>query len=130
MRIFLLLSVMLLSACAEAPVFSPPTAQDFGPYPDGYEMAIRTFMDKQLKDPGSATYAFIGQPKQTSLGDSTRYYGWGVCADINAKNSYGGYTGAQRTFFFLRNGEVDQYKSSSGTGGFTDGVVQGLCSRL
>lgn len=130
MRIFLLLSVALLSACAEAPVSSPPTTQDFGPYPEGYEAAVKAFMDKQLKDPVSATYTFIGQPKQISLGDSTRYYGWGVCADVNAKNSYGGYTGARRTFFFLRNGEVDQYTSSSGTGGFNDGVVEGLCNRL
>lgn len=87
-------------------------------------------MAKTLKDPDSAKYEFIGQPKQTWHGDSTRYYGWGICVDINAKNSYGGYTGAQRAYFFLRNGEVDQYKASTGTGGFIDGVVQGLCARL
>ncbi|MDR5772865.1 MULTISPECIES: hypothetical protein [unclassified Caballeronia] len=36
-------------------------------------------------------------------------YGYLVCTDINAKNSYGGYTGAKRRWFLIRNGAVVRY---------------------
>lgn len=80
---------------------------DFGPYPAAYEQTITAFMQRRLRDPDSARYRFVGNPRQYFYGvGGEPYYGWRVCAWINAKNGYGGYTGEQLAFFLLRDGRV------------------------
>lgn len=42
-------------------------------------------------------------------------YGWSTCATINAKNSYGAYTGVQIWWFFIQNGKVVRSQNTSET---------------
>ena len=33
-------------------------------------------------------------------------YGYSVCSDVNARNSFGGYTGMKTRWFLIRNGTI------------------------
>lgn len=50
--------------------------------PDDFQEKIESFLDDTLKDPGSKVVEYVDQP-----------IGSIVCGMLNAKNSYGGYTG-------------------------------------
>ncbi len=52
-------------------------------------------VSQKLKDPGSAQYgkAFVAPASESSETYANLRY---VCGDVNAKNSFGGYTGATR----------------------------------
>jgi hypothetical protein len=67
-------------------------------------------MAEQLKDPESARYSkFRPLAKDLKIVNAkTRNatLGYSTCVDINAKNSYGGYTGAKRYWFLIRDGKV------------------------
>ena len=81
---------------------------DYGPYPRNYERLIRNHLNQTLLDPGSAKIRIspprkvfkiynpeakiysLETPKQLR---SEGYYL--VCAEVNAKNTFGGYTGWQ-----------------------------------
>jgi hypothetical protein len=57
----------------------------------------------------SAQYGQVTSPQHDWIRDAPieghqMHYGWGVLASVNAKNSYGGYTGFQ-TYHFLFRGE-------------------------
>jgi hypothetical protein len=68
-------------------------------------------MRETLKDPDSAQYAW-NKADGPNRGYGSYafpkdcYVGWAVCVSINAKNSYGGYVGAQRWLFIIRNNTV------------------------
>lgn len=55
----------------------------------GYKKQIDSYFAKILKDPDSRRIEFIRHP-----------YGSLICGSINAKNSYGGYTGKQPFFAY------------------------------
>jgi len=40
------------------------------------------------------------------------FFGFSVCAAINAKNSYGGYTGSQMHWFLLRDGKIARVQNT------------------
>lgn len=40
-------------------------------------------------------------------------YGYSTCVFVNAKNSYGGYTGKQLYWAFIRNGQVLRFKNTN-----------------
>jgi hypothetical protein len=81
---------------------------EFGAQPVGVEKALREQILAALKDPESARIEFqearptwgrvVGQPDTV--------FGWEVIAMVNAKNSYGGYTGAKPWSFMLRDGRL------------------------
>ncbi len=101
-------AAMLLDGCATTPL---PTAQqletmDCGPIPRNYEQSIKDFMQGELKDPDSAEYKFIPPVKQALQQLWKSYIGWEVGVQVNAKNSYGGYTGYQPYFFFFQNEKI------------------------
>lgn len=88
----------------------PVVNADYGSYPDDFEVLIRRYFSKSLKDPESARYSDFSKPiKRHFIRDEkTRdvVYGYSVCVSVNAKNSYGGYTGAHDYWFFIRNGSI------------------------
>ena len=102
----LFLSVMmgLLTGCV-----APPTEQELakayaslGPWPSDHESVIREYMADLLKDPYSARYEdtrLLGPGWYKSLNDL--YAGYVVCSQINAKNSFGAYTGRQLHYFLI-----------------------------
>jgi len=97
---FSLLLSLGLCGCATYPTQQEIAAADNGPQldPDQYVAKIREAMELRLKDPDSAQYKFISATKAFYPGGpvarfKTTTYGWSVKFLVNAKNSYGGYTG-------------------------------------
>lgn len=77
----------------------------------GWQDRIRAFMELRLKDSSSAVYKF-GELEKGYLtnppiqGGGLKAAGYVVSVQINAKNSYGGYTGFESYKFFLRDNRV------------------------
>jgi len=66
-------------------------------------------MQTVLKDPESARYRFEEAPAKAYTDAYNRQalrYCYLVYAQINSKNSYGGYTGEHRHAFYIRDGLV------------------------
>jgi hypothetical protein len=83
---------------------------DAGPVPADYAQQIDQWLRYNLKDYDSANIQ-LGEPAKdysNSLqGHNVITYGWMVAAQINAKNSFGGYTGfTPYQFFFVEGGLV------------------------
>lgn len=115
---FLLLAITFagLAACATPPApkeaeWRPnPVGQDHGAYPDNYEEIVKKWYQVHLKDPDSAKYLSFSKPRKehaiTSIDRHEAVYGYSTCATVNAKNSFGGYTGAKTTWFLIRDGQI------------------------
>lgn len=126
MRNFVIVAatMLLLSGCAAVPHEDPAekaaeqawmrslyqSTDGFGAYPDDYQQIVEQYMAEQLKDPESARYSKFRDPKKDlKIVDAKKRVatlGYSTCVDINAKNSYGGYTGAKRHWFLIRDGKV------------------------
>jgi hypothetical protein len=111
---------LVLSGCASMINPSPQhiDAADHGsPPPSDYEDQVTRIIKGQLKDPESATFEF--EPlKYAGIGrlyHATKY-GYGVKVWVNAKNSYGGYTGRQPWLIFYVNGVVDLVQTPQSIG--------------
>lgn len=111
MRPFLIgLVALALSACAQRPTAEQIQNADYGTYPGDHEKIVKDYLERLLKDPESARYRFIKGPiRAYSSYFGPVQYGYGVCAEVNAKNSYGGYTGYKLHFFLMRYGTVVQH---------------------
>lgn len=90
------LLTLLISACSTA-------VKDPGPPPVNYRAAIEEQMRVTLKDPYSVRDFRLGRPQKMSkwvgIAFGGNSYYWGVCAEYNAKNSYGAYVGLRRYIF-------------------------------
>lgn len=85
----------------------PEPDADYGSYPDHYQELIKAYMAKTLKDPDSAKYTDFSTPrKEHAIANKRAIYGYSSCVLVNAKNSYGGYTGNQQIWFFYQNGQI------------------------
>lgn len=113
-----LLVASLLALTLPACVGAPPTSEeiraaDFGACPTAYEDTIRAHFEQVLKDPESARYE-IGRPVKGYYGKTLTNlagprdirYGWLVRTGVNAKNSFGGYTGTQEYHCWFRGEEL------------------------
>lgn len=98
----------------EIPKIYEPSAQekataDYGKYPNDYEMITKDYMKRVLKDPESARYRFDKTVRKSNTRATTRQdtkYCWMVTFAVNAKNSYGGYTGEKVGFVCIKDGKV------------------------
>lgn len=88
-RIALAGCIVFLSGCVGTQ--QPAPTYSYAPYPltDDQIAAIQQQLATQLKDPGSAQFG----PIQAAI--STQDKSVAVCGTVNAKNSYGGYTGTK-----------------------------------
>lgn len=68
--------------------------------PDNYKSLIKNYFIRALKDPDSAKYIFYKPVRAYTA--STKIVFWMVRVDVNAKNSYGGYTGYKPFIFATR----------------------------
>ena len=111
----LLALLFCLAACGCKVLPPPPTAQEVADAPIGVcpsqadaEMAAKELLDKTLKDPMSAVTTFepIGRSYYSISYSGTWSFAWRLQASVNAKNGYGGYTGAREWDFFFRGGNV------------------------
>jgi len=98
----LLLIAMALSSCAGyalTPSESTIAALDYGSPIDQREaeLSARTYFQKALKDPYSAVLEFgpvgPGYVAEPVANGGKLHYGYILDAKVNAKNSFGGYTG-------------------------------------
>ena len=103
-----------------------------GPLPDNYQEIVTAYMDGVLIDPESARYSGWKGPVRGTARDlyGRHVIGWQVCADVNAKNRMGGYTGRQLHFFLIHGGKVVVKKGGHqpGTMGWQD--VYNVCNGL
>ncbi|MDP2226797.1 MAG: hypothetical protein Q8J78_04915 [Moraxellaceae bacterium] len=79
--------------------------------PADWQGLVKTFMQMRLKDSDSAIWQFDEKTTESWAGESDRTgtriaAGHVVKAMINAKNSYGGYTGFEPYQFIIRDGRV------------------------
>lgn len=111
-KISLAVFVFGLVGCASQPTQQEMAAADYGTpiVQADCEAKVKAIMDVYLKDPSSASYKFgtckkagwnsipiMGIPKE---------YGYEIPVAINAKNSFGGFTGLKAYSFLIRNGSV------------------------
>lgn len=104
-KIALALFVLVLAGCA---VLKPAPDADYGTMPTAYEQPIKAQILGALKDPDSARIK-LHQPRKayrvTNWVEPT-LYGYLVVAEVNAKNSYGGYTGYKDYLVFMDGEEI------------------------
>lgn len=95
----LAITCILTVGCGVAPRnIQTITNDEVGPYPTDYQFTVQSYFEQALKDPDSAKYQWTGEPfkgyARIGFGHTqTIEYGWVVPVKVNAKNSYGGYTG-------------------------------------
>lgn len=122
--IFAALVTILLTGCIAYEESTKITMNDvrnmdYGSYPKNYEKAIREHLARTLIDPNSLMLDGFSKPKKFLRITSRRYNAetdtynpavflkyYIVCARVNAKNSYGGYTGWQEHIFYFRDGKI------------------------
>jgi hypothetical protein len=112
MRIlFTFFIIFILTACVGLPSNEEAALADYGVYPNNYEEIVKNYYYTALKDPDSARFKNISIPKKYWLGDrfTGAKFGYLVAVTINAKNSYGAYTGYETHALLLRNGNVIEY---------------------
>jgi len=111
--------LLSLSACVQPQSMRPPVEQgwkpdttnaDHGQYPKNYVAIIKKWYMANLKDPESAKFISFSKPrKEHAIANQFTHeaiYGYTACATVNAKNSYGGYSGNKTDWFLIRNGAV------------------------
>lgn len=113
MRQLLLICVVLFAAagCATAPTAEEAANADYGPRPtaDEFRSTVEAAIKRKLKDPGSAQFQY---PYPAMIGWFTQpfgkptLYGYWTCGLVNAKNSFGGYTGFGFFTAVYNNGRV------------------------
>lgn len=100
-----------LSGCAYNPSSVDVTNADYGlPPSDGYKNQIEQDISKTLLDPDSAKYIFDAPCKfwiSTGNDKTGMQYGYFIGVTVNAKNSFGGYTGYQPIGVIWRNGNIN-----------------------
>lgn len=130
-RLLLVIPAFILG-CASAPTATDLAAADYGPAPADYQAIITTYMAGQLRDSDSAKFEFGAAPVKSwhSYGGNARQFGWAVCAHVNSKNGFGGYVGARKSYFLIRDGGVAQAHHAGEPGSPQEQLVYELCSRI
>ncbi|WP_410707004.1 hypothetical protein [Citrobacter braakii] len=107
----LIASAVAISGCAPKPPSQMQiSSASYGSLPANYQEQIKNHMNSILKDPESARYTFQptfkGYSQDGSMSDSSGGVRYGYVAPVlvNAKNSYGGYTGNQQYVFMFSGG--------------------------
>jgi hypothetical protein len=95
---------------------------------DPAEPIAKSYMIGALKDPDSAQWQLVRAATQEPDTPGQTY----ACYRINAKNSYGAYTGYKLHFFRIESGQVIKHMwpdPDSPTASIDAALVRGLCAR-
>ena len=101
---YLSILVLFLASCSTFEKL--PEGYNFGPAPSNIESKVRGYFEYILKDPSSANYR-VGSPFKAYqnegliTGGGIQWTGYAVYVDINAKNSFGGYTGYKKYLVYF-----------------------------
>ncbi|MCC7146095.1 MAG: hypothetical protein IT443_06585 [Phycisphaeraceae bacterium] len=124
------LTFTVLGGCATGPTASQLANADYGtPITESAAKAkAEAWMRGILKDPESASFEWASF-KQGWAAEGLFYgggylYGYLLDGWVNARNSFGGYTGRKRYVFMFHNGEI------AAVWGETEGTSGGFMSRL
>uniref|UniRef100_UPI0035C67D96 hypothetical protein n=1 Tax=Serratia quinivorans TaxID=137545 RepID=UPI0035C67D96 len=80
---------------------------DVGSKPVNYKKIVEDAIRVELKDPESARFSNMTKPRKEVMVEKGNFvYGYSTCVYVNAKNSYGGYSGKQLYWAFLRDNQV------------------------
>ncbi len=103
--------VTVITACNSLPDESQLAQEDYGTYPENYELTIKAWYNKTESHPTSIFINYITKPKRywlaNKLGDA--WYGYLVCVTIDSKNRLGAYSGFRRDAFIIKNDMVVKY---------------------
>lgn len=127
-RAMIVLATSSIASCATPPNSQEIASADYGTYPSEYAAIVSSFMYTKLKDSESAQYRFLFEPKKAWTAVGGRAYGYAVCALINAKNSFGAYTGAHLYYFLIHDGHI--VSTWGGDGSFDQSMAEAACSSL
>lgn len=117
--ITLAISCVLLTAC-----MTPPTDQlgrklslvDAGPPPPDTGEVVRSALRYRLKDFDAAKIEIPVAPRPVvfaqAAGMNAGGAGWEICPMVNAKNSFGGYTGFKPIFILWKQGQVIDFNAT------------------
>lgn len=99
---------LMTSGCASVDPQAAARA-DYGPPPANAEAQIRAYFEQTLKDPDSMKLRVGELFKCAMQGNSDHLTcGWVQVVECNAKNSYGGYVGFRRHYFYFHDGKLLQ----------------------
>lgn len=111
LSIALATSALVMAGCAPKPPSQVEiTTANYGSLPADYKQQITNYMASSLKDPESARYTFeptfkgYSQDGSMAASGGKVTYGYVAPVLVNAKNSYGGYTGNHQYVFMFSNG--------------------------
>jgi len=121
--VLVLIGVFALSGCGVAyqqqrsEILRTASAEDFGPPPpEDYRARGEDFIRRRLKDPESARFEWVGEPRheaiQPALASPHARPVWVTVVRVNAKNSFGGYTGASPFVLAWSHGRIVAYTST------------------
>lgn len=113
----LMLFAISISGCGVAyqmkrdELLKTATIEEYGPKPPSNHRDIeQQIINSVLKDPDSAKFQSWNDGYttiiQSGLGSPTPMLVWMTSVDVNAKNSYGGYTGYKTWYFAWSNGRI------------------------
>lgn len=130
-KLSLLGIVFILSACGAAynvdPAQIATVSAEAPPAKNTIIPLIEGQIRSRLKDPQSAQFSwpneFVAGQHQPLM--AKPIYGWVTCGTVNARNSYGGYTGPQAVLVVTRNNQVLFMDMDSPTAGRP--LISGYC---
>lgn len=118
---------MLLAGCATQQQEQEARTLDIGPPPavEVWQASVRAAFLENLKDPESGRFRMgclvRGYMKNALLAGRSgmEYQGWMARVEVNAKNSFGGYTGFKPYIVFVRaDGSMSSYMEPLSRGGW------------
>lgn len=116
--VMLTFNIFLLSGCAMGPPTSEQLATaDYGSpiSQQDAETLAKKFLSRHLKDPNSATYewnsVYTGWLREAPINGGSLKFGYILEGMVNAKNSFGGYTGSKPFKFIFYNGNISSVYS-------------------
>lgn len=119
MKIIFLAITLLLTACVTQPTDHTGrklSLADVGPPPSDINEVISNVLRYRLKDFDSAKIETPVKPRPVvfarATGLNTGGAGWEICPMVNAKNSFGAYTGFKPIFIFWKEGEVIDFNAT------------------
>ena len=122
-----------LVGCAQAPTRTELSQIDYGSYPSDYKKSVERYLDMVLRDPGGKQIEWLREPrsmynKEGPLLGGGISAGYAVCAYVNVRNNYGGYTGPKLSWFLIKNDNVIQSYMSATRDVFDTKQAERFCS--
>ncbi|MDR3457983.1 MAG: hypothetical protein P4N60_11095 [Verrucomicrobiae bacterium] len=131
----ILAAAALLCGCAAVQKSPPPfivgSPQDYGQFPTNSEHLVKLYIKAFFRDPDSTRDVNVGEPRKdflnvhTAVADAyflvhsypnnAQIYGYRIPFWANSKNGFGGYTGSQVHYLFVRDNDIIDCLDSDST---------------